>query len=201
MRDNMKTFLFLFLSVSLISFCQAQESNPYIYEPSTEYPYGRKNPDAPEQLADFAPLIGTCDCFSRNRNPDGSWQDSVKMIWTFEYIMNGMGVQDKTLKEDGRYAGSIRLFNADSAKWYVHYYSSSAITPRLNTWSGNKIDDKIVLTMPQKSPNGLDGISRLTFYDISENGFKWIGEWLNLQKTIVYPFWKISCWKKTENNQ
>ena len=166
------------------------------YGPSEAYPYGRINPEAPEQLADFVEMIGRCDCLSQNRNPDGSWQDTVKMVWIFEYIMNGLAVQDKTYKENNTYAGSIRMFNSDSSNWYVHYYSSKSATPKLSTWSGNRKGDKIVLTMPQKAPNGMDGFSRLTFYDISDDGFKWIGEWHNPDTTIVFPFWKIECLKR-----
>ena len=171
----------------------AQENS---YGPSKEHPYGMINPKAPQQLADFEEMIGTCDCISQNRNPDGTWQDTIKMIWTFEYIMNGWAVQDKTYKEDGTYAGSIRLFNADSSRWYVHYFSSSFAAPKLKTWAGTRTDNRIVLSMPQKAPNGMAGTSRLTFYDISDQGFKWMGEWHNTDTTIIYPFWKIECSKR-----
>ena len=59
------------------------------YEPNDVDPYGQKNPEAPKQLDDYKPMIGTCDCESQNRNPDQSWADPVKMTWTFSYIMNG----------------------------------------------------------------------------------------------------------------
>lgn len=168
--------------------------NPY--GPSDTYPYGRINPDAPKQLADFEEMIGSCDCLSQNRNPDGSWQDTLKMVWVFEYIMNGLAVQDKTYLENNRYAGSIRMFNSDSSNWYVHFYASTSAASKLNTWSGNRENDKIVLSRPQKTPSGMEGFSRLTFYDISDDGFKWIGEWHNPDTTIVYPFWKIECVKR-----
>ena len=37
------------------------------------------------------------------------------------------------------------------------------------------------------------GDSRLTFYDMSEDGFSWKGEWVDKKQTIVYPFWMIYC--------
>ena len=192
---NLHKFAFSFLLASGIIFAQDNS-----YGPSMEHPFGQINPAAEKQLADFAEMIGACDCTSQNRNPDGTWQDTIKMVWTFEYIMNGLAVQDKTSKEDGTYAGSIRLFNADSSRWYVHYFSSTFAAPKLSAWAGNRVGDKIVLSMPQKAPNGMDGISRLTFYDISEQGFKWIGEWHNPDATIVYPFWKIDCIKRKNLN-
>ncbi len=170
------------------------------YEPNTEHPFGTLNPKAPKQVADFAPLIGVCDCISTARKPDQTWGEPQKMTWTFKYIMNGHAVQDETLKEDGSHSGSIRQFNADSSKWYVHYYSNTGNTPSLPTWEGTKRGDSIVLYREQKAPNGTDGYYRLTFNDISENGFNWIGEWVDLGEGFSYPTWKINCTKRTSDS-
>ena len=167
------------------------------YEPSADHPFGRPNPEAHANLSDFAPMIGECDCISEQRNPDGTWQDAVKMTWRFKYIMNGLAIQDETLKESGAHAGSIRQVHPESGKWHVYYYSQNSVPDSLSTWVGGNNGDSIVLSMPQKAPNGMEGVSRLTFYDISADGFKWIGEWVdNLDApSIVYPFWKIDCKK------
>lgn len=182
----------LYLRVGL-----AQDS--FQYESSTDFPFGKLNPQAPQQVADFAPMIGQSNCDSQNRNPDGSWQEVVNMQWRFKYIMNGMAVQDESLKADGKHSGSIRQFNVDSLKWYVHYYATNSPTPVLSSWEGEVKADKIVLYRPQKAPNGMDGFSRLTFYGFAPSGFKWIGEWVNPDETIVYPFWKIDCKKSKAN--
>ena len=185
----MKYFYFLFF-ISFTSFAQ------YNFEPSEAFPYGLPNPNAPEQIKDFQPMIGKCNCKSENRKVDGSWNDPVDMTWTFKYIMNGWGVQDETLKMDGGHSGSIRQFNADSSRWYVHYYASKSNSPILPTWEGNKKEDgKIMLYRDQKAPNGMEGYFRLTFYDMSDTGYKWIGEWVSKDESIVYPTWKIDCKK------
>lgn len=171
----------------------------YQYEPSTEHPYGLPNPEAPQQLLDFAPLIGKCNCESVSRKADQTWADPVDMIWKFKYIMNGMAVQDETLKGDGKHAGSIRQFITDSTKWYVHYYNSGSPSTTLPSWEGNKNEEgSIVLYREQKAPNGMDGYFRLTFSDMSSAGFKWVGEWVNMDETITYPTWKIDC-KRSES--
>ncbi|UXX80011.1 hypothetical protein N7E81_02680 [Reichenbachiella carrageenanivorans] len=186
----MKTPLITTLLVLTHSICLAQ----YEYEPSSTYPFGQPNPNAPEQIKDFAPMIGMCHCKSENRTSDGSWAAPVDMTWTFAYLMNGMAVQDQTLKTDGKHSGSIRQYDADSSRWYVHYYSSSApATAPLSYWTGNHESGKITLYKPQQSPQGIDGFSKLTFYDFNENGYRWIGEWVNIDESIVYPFWKITC--------
>ena len=108
-------FLFSFFGVVL----NAQIS--YNYEPSATHPFGQPNPEAPQQIKDFSLLIGECDCQSFMRNQDGTWpEEPTEMFWRFKYIMNGMGIQDETLKADGGHSGSIRQYNADSLNWYVH---------------------------------------------------------------------------------
>jgi hypothetical protein len=164
------------------------------YEASEAFPFGQPNPEAPEQITDYQDLIGLCNCKSTSRNPDQTWADPVDMTWRWRYIMNGKAVQDETIKADGNHSGSIRQFIADSSKWYVHYYSSAGPTTTLRTWEGNKNDNgDIILFNEQKAPNGTEGFSRLTFYDISKSGYKWIGEWIDKSGKITYPFWKIEC--------
>ena len=177
-------------------FVFSQQAMQMSYEANASQPFGALNPNAPKEVADFAPLIGICDCESITRNADKSWAKPQQMTWTFNYIMNGMAVQDETLKEDGSHSGSILQFIADSSKWYVHYYSNKAPTPILPAWEGSKQGDSIVLYRKQQAPNGTDGFFRLTFSDISEKGFNWVGAWVNTTETFSYPTWKISCTKR-----
>ncbi len=166
----------------------------YGFEPSPEHPFGLPNPKAPKEILDFAPLIGECNCLSETRKADQTWAEPVKMVWRFKYIMNGMGVQDETMKEDQTYSGSIRQFIPDSTRWYVHYYSTRSPSTVLPVWEGNKNEEgKIVLYQEKKAPNGMDGYYRLSFYDIDEKGFKWIGEWVDKTESVVFPTWKIDC--------
>lgn len=182
------------LLVLLLCSCYTIVSAQYDFDMTTEHPYGLPNPDAPAAVKDFHPLIGSHNCKSEARNPDGTWADAEEIIWRWKYIMNGMGVQDETLKPDGAHSGSIRQYIADSSRWYVHYYSNKGPTTTLPTWEGTKADDgNIVLFREQQAPNGMDGFYRLTFSDISDQGYQWIGEWVNTDQSIVYPTWKIDC--------
>lgn len=167
----------------------------YVNVESAKHPFGGWNPNMPEQLKDYEALIGECDCQSVRRNPDGTWQDAVKMKWTFKYIMDGKAIMDETLKEDGGHSMSIRQYNQDSASWYVTYFSTSSPGPSPRTWTGGKRGNDIVLYLSQNAPNGTEGYSRLTFFDISDQGYKWKGEWVDLNETISFPFWTIDCVK------
>ena len=175
--------------VTTIVFAQSSWTS---YEPSSAHPYGQKHPDAPEQINDFAPMIGSCDCQSLRRNPDGTWADTTHMTWQFKYIMNGHAIQDQTWA-DGFYATSIRQFHPDSNQWVVGYNAFPGVTTKPGTWLGSRIGEDIVLSLPQKAPNGMDGTSRLTFTNISDAGWDWRGEWVSEDQTIVYPFWLIWC--------
>ncbi len=191
----MKKLLLSILIVPCLVF--SQNTMQMEYEPGPSQPFGVINPEAPKEVADFAPLIGTCDCESIARNNDQTWAEPQQMTWTFKYIMNGMAVQDETLKEDGGHSGSIRQFIADSSKWYVHYYSNKSPSTSLSSWEGGKRGDSIVLYRDQKAPNGTDGFYRLTFSNISEEGFNWVGEWTNTTETFTFPTWKINCIKRS----
>ena len=179
----------------------AQELPPPNYGSSSESPYGRPNPQAPEQLGDYAPLIGTSKCNSISLRPDRTWDDPVSMTWTFKYIMNGMAIQDETIKEDGEHSGSIRQFSQDSSKWYVYYYSTSKITS-VSTYSGVKINDDMVLYKSVSditTPDNKRLYYRLTFSNISDQSFDWRGEWVDpsIEPDSVYAAtWKISCIKR-----
>jgi len=187
----MKFLLILFLPLAMT----AQSADQY--EVSAEHPFGKLNPKAPPQTADYAPMIGTCDCTSTTRKPDQSWADPQKMVWTFKYILNGTAVQDTSSKEDGSHSGSIRQFVADSTKWYVHWFSDTTPSTSLPTWEGGKRGDSIVLYREQKAPNGMDGFFRLTFRNISEEGFGWIGEWVDTTESFTFPTWTIDCVKRS----
>ncbi|MGB5237256.1 MAG: hypothetical protein WBM43_13600 [Flavobacteriaceae bacterium] len=182
------TLLLLWLGFTL--------SAQFPYEPSTEHPFGLPNPEAPQEILDFAPLIGECNCLSQTRGLDGTWAKEVEMLWRFKYIMNGMAIQDETLKRNASYAGSIRQFIPDSTRWYVHYYSSASPTTMLPSWEGKKNQDgDIVLYRDQTAPNGMEGDYRITFSDISEHGFKWSGVWVSKDRSIEWPTLKIVCTK------
>jgi uncharacterized protein (TIGR02246 family) len=193
-KQKQLTMNYLLLLFLIPSVAFGQISTEYVA--SSSNPYGKLNPEAPREVADYAPLIGTCDCISTARNADGSWADPQNMTWKWSYIMNGTAVQDESIKEDGSHSGSIRQFIADSSKWYVHYYTNTKPLTVLPAWEGGKRGDSIVLYREQKAPNGMDGFYRITFSKINELGFEWLGEWVDSAENIQYPTWRISCKKR-----
>lgn len=185
------SILFYFLQLS------AQMDSVFTYEATVDYPFGRLNPSAPVEVGEYDAMIGVCDCYRVSRKADGEWDpDSIKMTWKFKYIMNGTAIQDELWRENGQYAGSIRQYHPDSALWVVAYFSNPGMTMATRDWTGGKVEEDIVLYKGQMSPNGIQGDSKLTFTNISEKGFDWIGAWISKDKTIEYPFRKIYCTKR-----
>ncbi len=195
----MKKYIFIQTLLSFVIFAGAQVPDSItMYDVSVKFPFGQLNPAAPPETANFSELIGTCNCKSLTRNPDQTWADTTTMLWTFKYIMNGMAVQDEVWRPDGRYAGSIRQYQADSASWVVSYYSFPSVPWTLGTWHGNRTNDQIILYKPQPAPNGLEGFYKITFSEIKKSGFNWTGEWVNAEETIKFPTWLIFCTKRQE---
>ncbi|WP_338813690.1 DUF4440 domain-containing protein [Bernardetia sp. Wsw4-3y2] len=196
MKTNTLVSFFILLLFS-ISICKAQST--YKNEPSLENQYGTPNADAPKEILDYADLIGKCNCKSVSRINQTEWSDTVAMTWEFKYIMNGMAIQDQTLKADGKHSGSIRQFNSDSSRWYVHYYSSSVAIPIMSVWEGNKNEQgDIVLYKNQPSPTGAAGFYKIVFSNISKESFDWTGAWVSKDESIIYPTWKIFCKKQVQ---
>jgi hypothetical protein len=173
------------------------QNSVFPYAPSPDHPYGLPNPMAPAQISDYAEMIGVCDCQSTTHNSDGSWADTQSITWSFKYIMDGKAVQDETYKPDGTHTGSIRQYNQDSARWYVHFYTSAAASPSLQAWGGNRNGNEITLYNRQKAPNGMDGYYKIRFYDISQLGFRWLGVCTSLDEYFVYETWKIDCMNRS----
>lgn len=56
------------------------------YEPSAEHPFGRLNPEAPSETAQFAFMVGEFACDDEVLQMDGSWK-KTKAFWTASYMM------------------------------------------------------------------------------------------------------------------
>lgn len=185
----MKYLLFLLLFISALPLVLGQLPVAVElqddYEASPQHPYGRLNPDAPPETKQFGFLIGSFECKDRVLNPaDGKWFD-MNAVRRAEYVLNGHAIQDKNYNNI-IVSTNIRIYDAINKEWIVSYFKTPFGT---GVWKGNFKDGKPELI---KGDNK-DG-SRLSFFDISENGYSWKGEYLKEGKVI--PFWEFSCKRK-----
>jgi len=182
-----------FITILLYCCCAAAEPLAPIYDPSPQYPFGRPNPDAPSELAEFHFMVGQNKCVEERRNSsNGDWI-SASRSWDAHYYLNGFAIMDSG--HSGKsWNGNLRAYDVNNNEWHVTFFSMPVYSS--GVWKGLKEGNKIVLKQPQKAPgSGVEGVSRLTFSNISDAGFEWIGEWVSSDGSVVYPFWKISCQK------
>lgn len=142
---------------------------------SMEHPeslkHGEAHPDAPEQLAEFAFMVGEFDTKEEIRNGDGSWRKS-EATWNAAYFLSGFGIRDYYWNQKERFAtANIRVYDPEANRWYVTFFSMPGNS--FSSWEGGRVGDKMVMRPRGASgPNG----SRLTFFNIDEGGYDWVSE-------------------------
>jgi len=141
------------------------------YEPSVVHPHGRPHPDAPAELAQFAFFIGAFDCTDGRLGPNGEWIE-FPAVWNGHYFMNGHAIQDQYWAP-GFYTSNVRQYDESEDVWKVSFFSEPAYSTGI--WVGGVEDDAIVLRRVIVQPDGRTIVSRLTFSDISDDGFFWEG--------------------------
>ncbi len=190
-KKNQILVLLLMLSSWPVT-AQRQAALPF--EPSSDYPFGRANPEAPAQLQQFAFMIGENDCREeRLNNASGEWEEGFR-TWDAHYYLNGNAIRD-TGRSGNATNGNIRVFDSATEQWHVTYFSTPVYGS--GVWSGGLVEDRIELEQPQKAPGTeIEGINRLTFFNIGEDSFQWKGEWVSLDGSTVFPYWRISCTKR-----
>jgi len=157
---------------------------PFDHEPSPSHQYGKINPDAPPETAQFSFMVGEFDCADKIIDQKGKWIER-KVVWNSTYFLNGSGIQDR-LWSNPTVATGTRIFDKTKNKWIVNYFQSAPIY-FTGVWEGKKEGDKMIM----RAPRG-ENESRLTFHNIKEDGFDWIGETVTKDGKAT-PFWIISC--------
>ena len=158
------------------------------FDPTEQFPYGRPHPDLAHDLTLFEFMIGTFDCVDQLLLANGTWK-KMKGVWQTRYTLNGHAVQDSYRNEI--YAGmSIRTFVSAENAWHVAFFGMPGNHSGL--WKGGREGDRIVLRSPQTTATGLAVTSRLSFSQISDNGFEWLGERV-LEDGTATPNWRISA--------
>ncbi len=154
------------------------------YETNSANVFGSKNPEAAPEASQFDFMIGTFDCDDEIRNPADGKRYRSKSVWSTAYFLNGFGVQDKYWSPF-TVSSSTRLFDTKKGKWIVTYFQSQPVY-LTGVWEGQKEGEKMIMRQQNGSVE-----SRLTFSNISKNGFDWIGE--RVEGEQISSGWNISC--------
>lgn len=154
------------------------------YDPNPEYPFGRPNPKAPPELQQFAFMIGEFNTVEEIRQPDGTWKRSYA-TWNGAYFLNGYGIRDYYWNEQEGFAtANLRVFDSKKGEWVVTFFTKPGFST--GVWTGKKEEDKMVMWKGDETKG-----SRLTFYNITKDGYEWIGE--SFKEGKVTAFWKESA--------
>ena len=160
------------------------------YEPNVAYPFGRPNPNAPQELSQFAFMIGANLCMDETFNADGT-SEKFSTRWNAHYFLNGYGIQDQYWTPGEFVTSNIRIFDSKLETWKITYFTKPGYGS--GVWEGTQQDGKLVMRQFSTAEDGTQSESRLTFYGISENGFEWKAE--IVRNDYVTIGWTSSCRK------
>ena len=160
------------------------------FEANAAYPYGRPNPDAPDELRQFQFMIGDNECVDHILQDDGSWQE-IKAKWNGTYFLNGYGIQDKYWTDTSFVTSNIRIFDPIRRKWMVTFFSMPDYSS--GVWEVVMEEQRLVMRQKRTGLDGTEALSRLTFYNITDHGFDWVAE--SIGDDGVVQDWKSSCKK------
>jgi hypothetical protein len=59
-----------------------------------EHEYGKPNPNAPQEMSQFAFLVGKWHGEAKLKREDGTWEN-LKALWEGRYILDGYAVADE----------------------------------------------------------------------------------------------------------
>jgi len=151
--------------------------------------YGSPNRNAPRELSQFAFLIGTWQCESRVKGPDGEYR-TYPATWVARYILDGYVIADEFRQlgpagEVAQLGQSLRSYNTDQKAWIIKWLDALD-----STWlelgpedlGGVRVQGGVI-TYQHRRPRGragrlfpLQSLFRLTFSNISEDHFTWRAE-------------------------
>ena len=150
-------------------------------EPSPKHPFGQMNRNAPSETAHYAFLIGEWACDEQRRRPGEPWQAfTSKMLATF--FLNGYGIRNHTYMAHST-SSMMYEYDLGNGTWVI----TNTTAPEFNhsQWTGKKDGDKMVARRETTAPNGNPLTLQLTFFNISEDQYKWMLEAVTPQGNLA----------------
>lgn len=154
-----------------------------------EQKYGKPNPNAAPELAQFAFLIGMWRCEAKLKREDGT-SESLLATWEGRYILDGYAIADEyrmtTPAGELLVQGlNLRTYDTQKKAWNMKWLNA-----RAGSWvdlgpedlGGVRTDDKTI-SFVMKEPVARHLFTRATFSKISADHFTWRGDRSNDGKT------------------
>ena len=120
----------------------------------------------------YGRLVGAWDVTNRWSDPhDGTWREGT-VIWTFGWILDGLGVQDVMrfrFRDGSTPTGTtVRLYDPTDSVWHVVWFAPGGKTCTL---TGRADGDDIVQDGTQHDGRRI----RWVFQHLTGDGFHWTG--------------------------
>lgn len=185
-------FLLVFIGFSVSVFAQNTQEDvklqtipplPVEYEASPAYPFGRVNPKAPIETKQLEFLIGEFDCKDRIYSAQNKKWFRMDTVRKAEFVLNGYAIQDKNWTSLW-FTSNIRAYDPKSKKWHVTYFRTLPYSSAV--WKGGKEGENMVFLQERGKTT-----SRLTFFDIGKDGYKWKAENVTDGKAVMN--WQFTC--------
>ncbi len=136
--------------------------------------------DAPEGLAQFGRLVGDWYIEQQVRQADGSWQSTGDAEWNFRYALGGYAIQDQWVQppegaplidgESRQYGTNLRIYDSEGDRWRIVWASSDQPTFTEYEATTNERGELMMIGDDRERP----GVTqKITYFDISENGWNW----------------------------
>jgi hypothetical protein len=154
-----------------------------------QHEYGKPNPNAPQELSQFAFLIGKWRGEAKLKQDDGTWQD-LRATWEGRYILDGYAIADEYQMTTP--AGellvlclNLRSYDAKKKSWNL-----KGLNALPGTWTdlgpeelGGVVADGKAISYLMKEPIAQHVFTRATYTNMSEDHFTWRGDRSNDRQT------------------
>ncbi len=170
----------------------AVAGNLWPYDPSPLYPFGLPNPAQTDSEARvFDSMIGAHRCRHERVDYETRKVTRAEAVWTWYYDMNGYGIRDHYRYEQGAPA-SQRIFNPDTRQWHIWYFLGQDFY-YVGEWVGGAEGGKLVFEKADEEIAGRLFLSRLEYYDIRKDSFKWKSTNIDNVTGDEFVDWRIEC--------
>jgi hypothetical protein len=147
-----------------------------------EHDYGKPNVNAPQELHQFAFLLGKWRGEAKLKREDGTW-DLLNASWEGRYILDGYVIADeyRMTTPEGQLLVlgiNLRTYDAKKKAWNMKWLNALS-----GTWTdlgpeelGGVVADGAAISYCMKEPVARHALTRATYVRISADRFTWRGD-------------------------
>ena len=126
---------------------------------------------------DFDFTLGEWDADVTRYDPDGSVALKAEGRWSARASYGGRVIEDNFTQTvdgvDAAAAFTVRTYCEETKRWEMVYLWAGQRATDTIAFTGNRVGDEIHATLHRRGEDDLVVLSRIRFFEISEDGFSW----------------------------